>query len=143
MILLDTNVLIDLDQYQFDPQEVYGASILSRAELEFGVRAATNPGDIAERTRRLNDLDQRFDWIPVDIESTRSYGIVAAGARATGARIRSKDALIAAQAHRHGATVMTANTDDFSPFDHLIEVSAPIRRVPDADVGGADEDQGS
>lgn len=79
MILLDTNVLIDLDLYAFDPDEEYGASILSRAELEFGVRAARTPHDAAERTRRLNQLDQRFDWVGFDVESTRSYGLVAAG----------------------------------------------------------------
>lgn len=129
MILLDTNILIDLHLYAFDPAEEYGASILSRAELEFGIRAAKNPRDAAERTRRLNELDQRFDWVGFDIESTRSHGMVAAGARATGAKIRSKDALIAAQAHRHGAAVMTANTDDFRPFDHDVEIVAPVART--------------
>lgn len=128
MILLDTNILIDLDLYVFDPFEEYGASILSRAELEFGIQAARNPHDAGEWTRRINSLDQRFAWVELDIESTRSYGIVAAGARATGAKVRSKDALIAAQAHRHGAAVMTANIDDFKPFDHLVEVIAPVRR---------------
>lgn len=128
MILLDTNVLIDLDLYEFDPYEEYGASVLSRAELEFGIHAARNPHDGAERTRRINALDQRFAWVELDIESTRSYGIVAAGARVAGAKVRSKDALIAAQAHRHGAAVMTANIDGFRPFDHLVEVVAPVRR---------------
>jgi predicted nucleic acid-binding protein len=130
VILLDTNILIDLDLYEFDPHEEYGASILSRAELEFGIHAAKNPHDAAERTRRINHLDQQFAWVELDVESTRSYGIVAAGARATGAKVRSKDALIAAQAHRHGAAVMTANVDDFKPFDHLVEVIAPVRRRP-------------
>ncbi|SDS39507.1 PIN domain-containing protein [Jiangella sp. DSM 45060] len=90
---------------------------------------ARHPRDAAERTRRLNELDQRFDWVGFDIESTRSLGMVAAGARATGAKIRSKDALIAAQAHRHGAAVMTANTDDFRPFDHDVEIVAPVPRT--------------
>ena len=129
MILLDTIVLIDLDLYRFDPAEVYGASILSRAELEVGVRAATNPRDAVGRRQRLNSLDDRFDWLQLDIESTRSYGLVAAGAKATGTRIRSKDALIAAQAHRHGAAVMTADIDDFRPFGHLVEVIAPVSRT--------------
>lgn len=126
MILLDTNVLIDLPRYAFDDAERFGASILSRAELEFGVLAARDPQSAADRLRRLNDLDERFDWIDFDVASSRSYGIVAAGARATGARIRSKDALIVAQAHRHGAAVMTSNLDDFAPFDHLVRVLAPV-----------------
>lgn len=47
VILLDTSVLIDLDGYAFDPAEEYGASIVSRAELEFGIRAARSPHDAA------------------------------------------------------------------------------------------------
>ena len=128
MILLDTNVLIDVDRCVFDPDEVYGASILSRAELEFGIRAAGSPEAIAARVQELNRLDERFDWLPFDLASSRSYGIVAAGATATGARIRGKDALIAAQAHRHGAAVMTANLDDFRPFERLVRILTPSYR---------------
>lgn len=128
MILLDTNVLIDLEHYRFDPGENYGASILSRAELELGVEAAPSRESKVVRARRLAELDDRFRWIEFDLACTRSYGIIAAGARATGARVRSKDALIVAQAHRHGAAVMTANLDDFAPFDHLVRVLAPVPR---------------
>ncbi|ACZ32212.1 PilT protein domain protein [Xylanimonas cellulosilytica DSM 15894] len=128
MILLDTNVLIDYDLYRFDADVAYGASLLSRAELEFGIRAARTPEAIADRVQTLNRLDERFDWLPFDLESTRSYGIVASGARASGARLRGNDALIAAQAHRHGAAVMTANPDDFRPFDHLVRIVAPVAR---------------
>lgn len=128
MILLDTNVLVDLHRYALDPAERYAASILSRAELEFGVLAARDPQVAADRLRWLNDLDERFDWLDFDVAASRSYGVVAAGARATGARIRGKDALIAAQAHRHGAAVMTANLADFAPFDHLVRVLAPRAR---------------
>lgn len=128
MILLDTNVLIDLDRYRLDNTETYGASILSRAELEFGIQMARTPHASAERTRRLNELDDVFDWLPFDLACTRSYGIVAAGARGSGARVRGKDALIAAQAHRYNAAVMTANLADFRAFDQLVPVLAPTRR---------------
>lgn len=129
MILLDTDVLVDLHRYALDATERYAASILSRAELEFGVLAAPDPHVAANRLRWLNDLDDRFDWLEFDVASSRSYGIVAAGARATGAKVRGKDALIAAQAHRHGAAVMTANLADFRPFDHLIRVVPPTPRT--------------
>jgi hypothetical protein len=127
MILLDTNVLIDLDRLDLPDDELMAASILSRAELEFGIRSAASVDLAAQRTQRLNALDHVFDWVAFDVESTRSYGLVAAHARATGAKVRGKDALIAAQAHRHGAAVMTANLDDFRPFAHLIQVVAPPR----------------
>lgn len=125
MILLDTNILIDIDRYALDGAQAYGASILSRAELEFRVRAATSPETTAACMRRLNELDELFDWIEFDIECTRSYGLLAATARATGARVRGKDALIAAQAHRHGAAMMSANVKDFAPFDHGCASSLP------------------
>ena len=128
MIVLDTNVLVDLHLYALDPVEQYAASILSRAELEFGVRAARTAADTAARTRRLNELDEIFEWLPFDLECTRSYGVVASTARASGAKVRGKDALIAAQAHRHGAAVMTQDVADFHPFDHLVQVVVPVRR---------------
>jgi predicted nucleic acid-binding protein len=128
VILLDTNVLVDLHLYRLDPDEQFAASILSRAELEFGLRAARTAHDTAVRTARLNELDALFDWLPFDVASTRSYGVVASTARASGAKVRGKDALIAAQAHRHGATVLTANLDDFLPFAHVVQVAAPVRR---------------
>jgi len=127
VILLDTNVLIDLHLYRLDPDELYGASMLSRAELEFGVNAAPSMRAAGERLARLHDLDALFDWIEFDLASTRSYGIVAHRARVSGARVRGKDALIAAQAHRHGAAVMTENVDDFEPFSHLVEIVRPSR----------------
>jgi predicted nucleic acid-binding protein len=128
VILLDTNVLVDLHRYRLDTAERYAASILSRAELEFGVLAARDPHVAADRLRWLHDLDDRFDWLEFDVAAGRSYGIVAAAARATGAKVRGKDALIAAQAHRHGAAVLTANPADFRPFDHLVRVLAPTPR---------------
>jgi predicted nucleic acid-binding protein len=128
VILLDTNVLIDLDRCVLDPAETFGASILSRAELEFGVRAAQTPEATAERVRRLNWLDEHFDWLPFDVASSRSYGVIAAQAKASGARVRGKDALIAAQAHRFGAALVTSNIDDFRPFEHLVRILAPTLR---------------
>lgn len=128
MILLDTNVLIDLQRYRLDPDESYAASILSRAELEFGVTVADSIEDAAVRRRRLNELDDVFDWLLFDLQSSRSYGAIAAAATVTGSRIRGKDALIAAQAHRHGAAVMTSNTTDFEPFAHVVRILRPETR---------------
>jgi predicted nucleic acid-binding protein len=129
IVLLDTNVLVDLGHHRLDPTASYGASIFSRAELEFGIRAARSSALAAERRRHLNDLDDRFDWIDFDLDCTRSYGLLAAHAKGSvsGSRVRSTDALIAAQAHRHGAAVMTADRDDFRPFEELVQIVSPPR----------------
>lgn len=37
--------------------------------------------------------------------------------------------LIAAQAHRHGAALMTANISDFRPFARMIPIVEPIPRT--------------
>ncbi|MCL1900446.1 MAG: PIN domain-containing protein [Promicromonosporaceae bacterium] len=125
MILLDTNILIDRERFTFDDDELYAASILTRAEFEFGIHAASSPALRAERAARLEALDGEFDWLPFDVACTRSYGEIAAGATVTGAKVRGKDAMLAAQAHRHGASVMTANIADFKPFEPFIVVLSP------------------
>lgn len=132
IVLLDTNVLVDLGRHHLEPEASYGASIFSRAELEFGIRAARSSVQAAERRRHLNELDDRFDWIEFDVDCTRSYGLLAAHAkgRVSGSRVRSKDALIAAQAHRHGAAVMTADRDDFRPFEELVQILSPRLAEP-------------
>ncbi|MBD0024255.1 MULTISPECIES: PIN domain-containing protein [Gordonia] len=129
MILLDTTVIIDRAKCLFDPGEDYAVSILTRAEFELGIQSARDATIRARRVRRLAFLDREFDWLEFDIESTRSYGVPAAGALPPGgSKVRSKDALIAAQAHRHGATLMPANIDDFVCFSHLVPITMPTLR---------------
>lgn len=131
MILLATNVLVDLHRYTFNNGETYAASILSRAELEFGIRRATSPASRRGRAQRLSLIEENFQWLDFDVASTISYGELASHAAAqgvTGSRVRAKDALIAAQAHRHGASLMTSNVRDFAPFEPLIEVLVPTDR---------------
>ena len=125
MILLDTCILVDLDKYALDPNQEYSVSILSRAELEFGIRKADTPERSANRIVKLADLDSSYKWLVFDEASSRAYGEIAAGATATGAKIRGKDALIAAQAYRIGAGVMTENLADFKPFEKYIQILPP------------------
>ena len=127
MIVVDTNVLIDWHRYAHDPAEQYGASILSRAELEFGINAAPDPTTAAARRSHLNALDARIDWLPFDTAASRSYGVLAAAVRAAGApaQTRRTDTYIAAQAHALGAALMTENTDDFAHLARLLQILRP------------------
>ena len=129
MILLDTNILIDGERYVLDPSESYVASMLSRAELELGVHSAPSPAQREERQGRLRRLDAWLTWLPFDRVASEGYGFVAARTRLTGARLRGKDALIAGQAYSLGASLLTANTADFTPFATLLVVLAPTPRT--------------
>lgn len=124
MIILDTCILIDFDKFGFNSDEGFAASILSRAELDFGVQMSKDPVKRAQRVQDLVQLDGSFDWLPFDFGSSIAYGIIASQSGG-GSRVRGKDALIAAQAYQHGATLMTANLADFKPFAHLIPVIPP------------------
>jgi len=123
MIILDTSVLIDDLQGLAQDQE-YAVSILSRAELEFGV-AVANGARRDERRRRLAQLDDLFDWLPFSTATTRAYGILAQATHTTApAQARRIDTYIAAHALELGVPMMTANTADFTHVSHLITVLA-------------------
>jgi predicted nucleic acid-binding protein len=130
VVLLDTCILVDIDKYQLDSKWDYQVSILSRAELEFGIRRAPSPGELAFRTKRLAEYDAQYDWLVFDEGASRAYGEIAAGASVTAARIRGKDALIAAQAYQVGAAVMTENVTDFKPFEKYIQILSPTSILP-------------
>ena len=124
MILLDTSALIADSLASLDPAQEYAASILSRAELEFGVAVAQ--GDQADiRRRRLSQLDSLFAWLPFTETTTRAYGILARTIHAEApAQARRIDTYIAAHALESGAPLMTANPKDFHRIAHLITVLA-------------------
>lgn len=129
MILLDTNVLINFDNYQFDAQQSYAASVLSRAELALGTYHAPSVPERQKRQAILAAFDAQFDWLPFDRAASDGYGAVTGQSSLTGARLRNKDALLAGQAFSLGLAIMTANTKDFAPFAEQIEIIAPTRRI--------------
>lgn len=129
MILLDTNVLIDLPDDGFLGDEALGASILSRAELEFGIRAARNDTIALARTQYLAALDRLIDWLPFDADASRAYGFLAAAMHRNGAKgqARKTDTFIAAQAYAARVPLVTRNIADFAPISSLIHILDPGR----------------
>ena len=121
MIILDTSVLID-DLRNLPEDQEYAASILSRAELEFGVAIAKD-AQRDERRQRLAQLDDLFDWLPFSTATTRAYGILAQATHVHApAQARRIDTYIAAHALELGVPLMTANTADVAHVQHLITV---------------------
>ena len=121
--LLDASVLIAEDVSPLPGQ--LAISVISIAELQFGVLVATSAEIRAIRLTRLSRLQRRFDPLPVDDAVADSYGQLAAHVAASGRqpRARTMDLLIAATAHVHGAVLYTRNADDFRGLESFIAVA--------------------
>lgn len=120
--LLDTSVLIAEDISPLPGQ--LAISVVSMAELHFGVLVAASAEIRGLRLTRVSRLQRRFDPLPVDDAVADSYGQFAAHIAASGfqPRARTMDLLIAATAHVHGATLYTRNVDDFRGLENFIPV---------------------
>ena len=81
-------------------------------ELHFGV---ANSGRPIENARRLEAfLTLPLVVLPFDLEDSVAAGTIRAILKRLGTPIGPYDVLIAAQARRRGATLVTANTREFS-----------------------------
>ena len=120
--VLDTSVLIGTDVVAL-PGEL-AISVVSLAELHFGVLVAKNAQARGHRLARLSALQRRFDPLPVDEAVVDSYGLLAAKVVEFGRtpRARATDLLIAATAHAHGAQLYTRNADDLRGLDDLLDI---------------------
>jgi tRNA(fMet)-specific endonuclease VapC len=81
-------------------------------ELEYGCAKCTRP----EQSRRALEifLSAGFDQPAFDIDDAREAGEIRALLEARGQPIGPCDTLIAAQARRRGATLVTLNTREFA-----------------------------
>lgn len=133
--VLDTNLIIGTDVRSL-PGEL-AISVVTVAELSFGVLVARDPAVRAERLRRLSVLHRQFDPLPIDDAVAASYGQITAAVVAAGRqpRARTTDLLIAATAHAHDARLYTLNIDDFAGLTGLVEVVAV--RTLDQELGSA------
>ena len=122
--ILDTSVLI-ADNVAPLPGDL-AISIISLAELHYGVLVAASEQTRAIRLNRLSRLQRKFDPLPVDEAVADSYGQLAAHAASRGRkpRTRAMDLLIAATAHAHGAQLYTRNVEDFSGLEDFVNVIA-------------------
>jgi predicted nucleic acid-binding protein len=85
-----------------------------------------------ERARRLDILqraEHEFDPIPFDADAARAYGRVVAAVLAVGRKPgrRATDLMIAATAMAAGLPLYTANPDDFTGLDRLLDL-VPVTR---------------
>ena len=120
--LLDTSVLIATDVMPL-PGEL-AISVVSLAELHFGVLVTADSTVRAKRLRRLTALSRRFTPLPVDEQVAVSYGQIAATVAGLGRQPRARvmDLLIAATAHAHAAVLYTRNADDLRGLEDIVDV---------------------
>jgi predicted nucleic acid-binding protein len=120
--VLDTSVLIADSLNPIDGD--IAISMISIAELQFGVLVAPDDERRATRLARLSSILRAFEPLPVDAKVAASYGQLAAATHRAGrkATARSLDLMIAATAHAHGARLITSNINDVRHLDGLIEI---------------------
>ena len=127
MILLDTNVVVAflngdksvLRRMRAEIDEV-GLSTLVVAELDYGAKVSQRSEENLEKLYRLVDIVQ---LIPFDVECAKIFGTIKSKLRSIGKPTGEVDALVAATAMAHGATLVTANKKHFENIAGLkIEV---------------------
>ena len=120
--ILDTSVLIAERPAPIEGE--LGISVVSVAELQFGVLVAPDDQRRAHRLARLSAILRNFEPLPVDAAVAASYGELAAATHRgrRKATARSLDLMIAATAHAHGARLVTANVVDVHHLSDLVEI---------------------
>ena len=116
--MLDTNIISDLIR---NPQGKAAkriakvgesnicTSIIVAAELRYGCAKSGS-----ERLLKVvEELLGELDVLPLEIPANSEYGGIRAELEAAGRPIGGNDLLIAAHAYATGATIVTANADEF------------------------------
>lgn len=123
--LLDTSVIIDLEQLQPEqlPAQV-AVSAVTMAELAAGPAATQDVAERARRQDRLQRAEAAFDPLPFGVEAARAYGRVYAAVLGQGRtpRRRFADLLIASVAVAERLPLVTRIPTDFAGLAELVEI---------------------
>ena len=116
--MLDTNILSDLIR---NPQGKAArriakvgetsvcTSIIVAAELRYGCAKSGS----ARLRKAVEDLLGEIDVLPFEVPADSDYGAIRASLESAGTPIGGNDLLIAAHAKALGATIVTANREEF------------------------------
>ena len=116
--MLDTNIISDLIR---NPQgkaakrvakmgeDNICTSIIVAAELRYGCAKSGS----TRLLKAVEDLLGEIEVLPLDVPADTDYGGIRSDLEAAGKPIGSNDLLIAAHAYAVGATIVTANSDEF------------------------------
>lgn len=122
--LLDTSVLVDGIPTEV---EVAAISVVSVAELQFGVERARDEHERQRRLAWLAALQSTFDPYPVDVPVAAAWGRLAhlATERGRQPRRRAMGLLIAATASVHDLVLLT-NDEDLLWLGDAVDVRRPL-----------------
>jgi predicted nucleic acid-binding protein len=98
--------------------EKIAVSVITVAELELGVLRASDSEVRARRLSTLSRVQSTYPMLPVTPEIATCFARIAAAERGRGRRLRRHDTWIAATAMKHGAAVLTQDSD-FSSFSEV------------------------
>ena len=120
--VLDTSVLIGSTLDRLDGE--FTISVVSIAELQFGVLIAPSESQRSHRLARLSAITRIFEPLPVDSSVAASYAEIAAATYRAKRKssARSLDLMIAATALAYKARLVTANIKDVQHLDHILEI---------------------
>ncbi|HLJ00570.1 MAG TPA: type II toxin-antitoxin system VapC family toxin [Bradyrhizobium sp.] len=116
--LLDTNIVSELIR---NPQgraakriaklgeDNICTSVIVAAELRYGCAKSGSP----RLLKAVEDLLGEIDVLPLEAPADAAYGEIRAELETAGKPIGGNDLLIAAHARAIGATIVSANTDEF------------------------------
>lgn len=116
--MLDTNIVSDLVRNPqgrvFDKLVRIGSdrlcvSVIVAAELRYGCAKKRS----AKLLAQVEAILAGIEIVPFDVPADSEYGGIRAELEAAGKSIGPNDLLIAAHAHASGATLVTANVDEF------------------------------
>jgi predicted nucleic acid-binding protein len=128
--VLDTSVLIG--RTSAPPGLESAISVVSLAELHFGLLVARDDDERARRLTRLGLIESRYpDPLRVDDRVAREWGRLQAAVASRGGnpRRRTADLAIAATANVHDALLITANVKDFAIVADLVRLG-PVTDEP-------------
>jgi tRNA(fMet)-specific endonuclease VapC len=128
MVFLDTNVVVDLlrarrpsVRERYANARSLGVPLALSTIALFELRCGAANGDRVEQNTRALDalLADGFDIVAFDAADAAEAGAIRADLRRAGKPIGPFDTLIAAQARRRGATLVTNNTMEFGRVQGL------------------------
>lgn len=124
MLLIDTNIVIAffkgepaISERVLSNIDQIALSSLVVAELDYGAKASRRS---SENLAKLYQFLELVEVVPFDLECSKIFGTIKSRLRFLGKPTGEVDALLAATAMNHNATLVTRNQKHFENIEGLI-----------------------